>query len=129
PLAFMRGRTLADSFVILDEAQNTTPAQMRMFLTRIGLGSHVVVTGDVTQIDLPERQKSGLVDVLEFMPEIEDVSICPFTDADVVRHPLVSAIVRAYAAADRRAEEREAQRKADARSLRDARRESGGRQW
>ncbi|MEC7947416.1 MAG: PhoH family protein, partial [Myxococcota bacterium] len=129
PLAFMRGRTLADRCVNLDAAQNPTPAQRRLFLTRLGLGSHVVVTGDVTQIDLPERQKSGLVDVLEFMPEIEDVSICPFTDADVVRHPLVSAIVRAYAAADRRAEEREAQRKADARSLRDARRESGGRQW
>jgi phosphate starvation-inducible PhoH-like protein len=129
PLAFMRGRTLADSFVILDEAQNTTPAQMRMFLTRIGLGSHVVVTGDVTQIDLPDRQKSGLVDVLEFMPSIEDAAICEFTDADVVRHPLVSAIVRAYAKADKEAEEKEAQRKADARSLRDARRESGGRSW
>jgi phosphate starvation-inducible protein PhoH and related proteins len=129
PLAFMRGRTLADSFVILDEAQNTTPAQMRMFLTRIGLGSHVVVTGDVTQIDLPERQKSGLVDVLELMPEVPDVSICSFTDADVVRHPLVSAIVRAYAKSDAAAAEAEAQRKADARSLRDARRDSGGRTW
>ena len=129
PLAFMRGRTLADSFVILDEAQNTTPAQMRMFLTRIGLGSHVVVTGDVTQIDLPDRQRSGLVDVMEFMPSVEDVAICEFTDADVVRHPLVSAIVRAYAQADAEAAEKEAQRKADARSLRDAQRESGGRKW
>jgi phosphate starvation-inducible PhoH-like protein len=89
----------------------------------------VVVTGDVTQIDLPDRQKSGLVDVLEFMPSIEDAAICEFTDADVVRHPLVSAIVRAYAKADKEAEEKEAQRKADARSLRDARRESGGRSW
>jgi len=129
PLAFMRGRTLDKAFVILDEAQNATSAQMRMFLTRIGLGSHVVVTGDVTQVDLPDRQRSGLVDVLEFMPSLADVAICEFTDADVVRHPLVSAIVRAYAQVDAEAAEKAAQRKADARSLRDAQRESGGRNW
>jgi phosphate starvation-inducible PhoH-like protein len=109
PLVFMRGRTLADSFVILDEAQNTTPAQMRMFLTRIGLGSHVVVTGDVTQIDLPGNQQSGLVHVLRVLEGLDEVAVCRFTDADVVRHPLVSAIVRAYAKDDA---EREARREA-----------------
>ena len=97
PLAFMRGRTLSEAFVILDEAQNTTAQQMKMFLTRIGLDSRVVVTGDVTQIDLPRNQRSGLVDALRILGGIDDMRVIEFTDADVVRHPLVSAIVRAYA--------------------------------
>ncbi len=96
PLAFMRGRTLSDSFVILDEAQNTTPAQMKMFLTRIGTGSRVVVTGDVSQIDLPRGQESGLVDALRVLDGVPKIGRILFTDVDVVRHPLVSAIIRAY---------------------------------
>ncbi len=96
PLAFMRGRTLADSFCILDEAQNTTPAQMKMFLTRVGVGSQVVVTGDVTQVDLPPSQRSGLVHVLDVVRGVPGIGLTRFTDADVVRHPLVSAIIRAY---------------------------------
>ncbi len=99
PLAFMRGRTLSDAFVILDEAQNTTPEQMKMFLTRIGLGSRAVVTGDVTQIDLPGGKRSGLVDALKIVGVLEQVRVVHFNDADVVRHPLVSAIVRAYESA------------------------------
>jgi len=101
PLAFMRGRTLAHAFVILDEAQNTTPMQMKMFLTRLGEGSRMVVTGDVTQIDLPTGQKSGLREALTILREVEGVSFVEFTDQDVVRHPLVGRIVRAYDAADR----------------------------
>ena len=96
PLAFMRGRTLSDAFVILDEAQNTTPEQMKMFLTRIGLESKVVVTGDVTQVDLPRGSRSGLIHVLGILDDIEGIGVVRFTDADVVRHPLVSAIIRAY---------------------------------
>jgi phosphate starvation-inducible PhoH-like protein len=96
PLAFMRGRTLSESFVILDEAQNTTPEQMKMFLTRLGLGSRVVVTGDVTQIDLPVHQRSGLVDALHILDGVDGVAICGFDEADIVRHPLVSSIVKAY---------------------------------
>ena len=96
PLAFMRGRTLSDSFCILDEAQNTTPAQMKMFLTRIGTGSKVVVTGDVSQVDLPANQGSGLVHVLKVLRGVRGIGKVTFTDADVVRHPLVSAIIRAY---------------------------------
>lgn len=101
PLAFMRGRTLAHAFVILDEAQNTTPMQMKMFLTRLGEGSRMVVTGDVTQIDLPTGQKSGLREALSILRGVEGVSFVEFTDQDVVRHPLVGRIVRAYDAADR----------------------------
>ena len=100
PLAYMRGRTLDDSFIILDEAQNTTPEQMKMFLTRMGNGSHVVVTGDITQIDLPERTRSGLVDALEVLRGIEDIAQIRFTEKDVVRHRLVQSIVKAYAAAE-----------------------------
>lgn len=96
PLAFMRGRTLNDSFVILDEAQNTTPEQMKMALTRLGFGSKMVVTGDVTQIDLPHLQKSGLIDALEILANIKGVSICRLSEKDVVRHPLVQSIVKAY---------------------------------
>jgi len=97
PLAFMRGRTLNDSFVILDEAQNTTPEQMKMFLTRLGVNSRIVITGDKTQIDLPQRENSGLVQVERVLPGIEGIGFHYFTDADVVRHRLVRDIVRAYA--------------------------------
>jgi phosphate starvation-inducible protein PhoH and related proteins len=96
PLAFMRGRTLNDSFVILDEAQNTSPEQMKMFLTRLGFGSKMVVTGDITQIDLPREQRSGLVVVGEILDEIEDIDFVRFGDEDVVRHKLVQRIVAAY---------------------------------
>lgn len=96
PLAFMRGRTLNNAFVILDEAQNTTREQMKMFLTRLGFGSKAVITGDVTQIDLPEAQKSGLIDAERTLKDIHGIAMCHFTDVDVVRHPLVQEIIRAY---------------------------------
>ncbi|MEY4645806.1 MAG: PhoH family protein [Hylemonella sp.] len=96
PLAFMRGRTLNNAFVILDEAQNTTPEQMKMFLTRIGFGSRAVVTGDVSQIDLPKTQTSGLIDAERVLRRVKGIAICHFTSADVVRHPLVARIVDAY---------------------------------
>src|SRR5450759_233654 len=96
PLAFMRGRTLNDSFIILDEAQNTSPEQMKMFLTRLGFGAKMVVTGDVTQIDLPHSRISGLVTVPEVLEEIEDIAITQFDGHDVVRHKLVQRIVNAY---------------------------------
>ena len=96
PLAFMRGRTLNDAFVILDEAQNTTPEQMKMFLTRLGFGSKAVVTGDITQIDLPAGRDSGLVEAIGIMRAIDGVSLVRFDERDVVRHPLVQAIVKAY---------------------------------
>lgn len=96
PLAYMRGRTLDNSFIILDEAQNTTPAQMKMFLTRIGFGSKVIVTGDMTQKDLPPDAKSGLDVALKVIRGIEDIGICELTSKDVVRHPLVQQIVNAY---------------------------------
>lgn len=96
PLAFMRGRTLNDAFVILDEAQNTTPEQMKMFLTRLGFGSKAVVTGDITQIDLPNPRSSGLIEALAVVKDIEGIGIVYFDDRDVVRHRLVQQIVRAY---------------------------------
>jgi phosphate starvation-inducible PhoH-like protein len=96
PIAFMRGRTLNDSFVILDEAQNTTSEQMKMFLTRLGFESKAVVTGDVTQIDLPDNRRSGLTDAETLLKDISGISFCYFTEVDVVRHPLVSEIIRAY---------------------------------
>lgn len=99
PLAYMRGRTLNHAFVILDEAQNTTPEQMKMFLTRIGFGSKAVVTGDMTQIDLQRDQKSGLVDAVKILEEVRGIAFTHFTSVDVVRHPLVARIVDAYAAA------------------------------
>lgn len=98
PLAYMRGRTLDNAFIILDEAQNTTPAQMKMFLTRIGFGSKVVITGDETQKDLPAGQLSGLDVAVNVVKQIEDISICRLTSKDVVRHPLVQKIVKAYEA-------------------------------
>ena len=96
PLAYMRGRTLDDSFIILDEAQNTTPEQMKMFLTRLGFNSKAVVTGDVTQIDLPDSRRSGLVEAVKILKNIEDIGIIQFTEKDVVRHRLVQAIIKAY---------------------------------
>jgi phosphate starvation-inducible PhoH-like protein len=102
PLAFMRGRTLNDSFVILDEAQNTTPEQMKMFLTRLGFESKAVITGDITQVDLPEGRRSGLNDAVELLAKVDGIKFVYFTDADVVRHPLVQKIVRAYDERDAR---------------------------
>ena len=96
PLAYMRGRTLENAFIILDEAQNTTPAQMKMFLTRIGFGSKVVITGDQTQKDLPVGQKSGLDVALKVLGKIDDIGFSYLTSQDVVRHPLVQKIVKAY---------------------------------
>lgn len=104
PLAFMRGRTLNNAFVILDEAQNTTPEQMKMFLTRIGFGSKCVVTGDISQIDLPKGQLSGLVDAERVLRRVKGIAHTRFTSADVVRHPLVARIVDAYDAARGKAE-------------------------
>jgi phosphate starvation-inducible PhoH-like protein len=105
PLAFMRGRTLNQSFIILDEAQNTTPEQMKMFLTRIGLGSKAVITGDVTQIDLPKHQKSGLVEAQQVLKDIRGIAFVRFQSEDVVRHPLVQRIVNAYEKHDKQKEE------------------------
>ena len=96
PLAYMRGRTLDDSFIILDEAQNTTGEQMKMFLTRLGFNSKAVVTGDITQIDLPDGKKSGLKEVLKILKDIDDIAISQFSDRDVVRHRLVQRIIKAY---------------------------------
>lgn len=96
PIAFMRGRTLNDSFIILDEAQNSTPEQMKMILTRVGFNSKMVVTGDITQIDLPTGKRSGLIDALEVLKAVEGISFITFDDRDVVRHPLVARIVKAY---------------------------------
>ena len=96
PLAFMRGRTLNDSFIILDEAQNTTPEQMQMFLTRLGFGSKAVITGDVTQVDLPREQSSGLIQVRDILASVEGISFVEFGNRDVVRHKLVQRIVEAY---------------------------------
>ena len=96
PLAYMRGRTLDDSFIILDEAQNTTREQMKMFLTRLGFGSKIVITGDVTQIDLPDDKTSGLKDAIRVLDGVKDIAICKLTSADVVRHALVQQIINAY---------------------------------
>jgi len=105
PIAFMRGRTLARAFVILDEAQNTTPMQMKMFLTRLGEGSRMVVTGDPSQVDLPPQTKSGLVDALDAVAGVDGVSVVRFGEKDVVRHPLVAKIVGAYEARDKKAKQ------------------------
>ena len=104
PLAYMRGRTLDDSFIILDEAQNTTKEQMKMFLTRLGFGSKVVITGDVTQIDLPSDKVSGLKDAIRVLEGIKDIGICRLTSADVVRHALVQEIINAYERFDKKQE-------------------------
>ena len=96
PLAYMRGRTLDNSFIILDEAQNATKEQMKMFLTRMGFGSKVIVTGDITQVDLPRGKKSGLIDAMQVLSGVDGIAFCRLTDSDVVRHPLVRRIVNAY---------------------------------
>ncbi|MBQ8311187.1 MAG: PhoH family protein [Clostridia bacterium] len=114
PLAYMRGRTLDDSFIILDEAQNATPEQMKMFLTRLGFNSKAVVTGDLTQTDLPKGQKSGLGAAVKILENIDDIGIHYFTDRDVVRHHLVQKIIQAYEKYDRDLARREAERKAAA---------------
>ncbi len=102
PLAYMRGRTLDDSFIILDEAQNTTKEQMKMFLTRLGFGSKIVITGDVTQIDLPTDKTSGLKDAIRVLEDVKDIAICRLTSADVVRHALVQEIINAYERAEKK---------------------------
>jgi hypothetical protein len=107
PLAFMRGRTLNDAVVILDEAQNTTPAQIRMFLTRMGWNTKMIVTGDLTQIDLPKHQKSGLKEAVEILHNVEGISVVELGQKDIVRHKLVTRIVHAYEAYDQRREENE----------------------
>ena len=104
PLAYMRGRTLDDSFIILDEAQNTTREQMKMFLTRLGFGSKIVITGDVTQIDLPRDKVSGLKDAIRVLEGVKDIAICKLTSADVVRHALVQEIINAYERFDKKNE-------------------------
>ena len=104
PLAYMRGRTLDDSFIILDEAQNTTREQMKMFLTRLGFGSKIVITGDVTQIDLPDDKVSGLKDAVRVLDGVKDIAICRLTSADVVRHALVQEIINAYEKASQKNE-------------------------
>ena len=104
PLAYMRGRTLDDSFIILDEAQNTTREQMKMFLTRLGFGSKIVITGDATQIDLPDDKVSGLKDAIRVLDGVKDIAICRLTSADVVRHALVQEIINAYERADKKPE-------------------------
>lgn len=113
PLAYMRGRTLDDSFIILDEAQNTTREQMKMFLTRLGFGSKIVITGDITQIDLPDDKISGLKDAIRVLDGVKDIAICRLTSADVVRHALVQEIINAY--------ERSAQKTEDKKSPREFR--------
>lgn len=96
PLAYMRGRTLDDAFIILDEAQNTTHEQMKMFLTRLGFNSKAVITGDITQIDLPDKKKSGLIEIVKILKNIDDIALIHFSQKDVVRHQLVQAIIKAY---------------------------------
>ena len=102
PLAYMRGRTLDDSFIILDEAQNTTPEQMKMFLTRLGFNSKIVVTGDITQIDLPDGKRSGLVEVIKILKHVDDIETVMFNEKDVVRHRLVQDIIKAYERASKK---------------------------
>ena len=113
PLAYMRGRTLDDSFIILDEAQNTTREQMKMFLTRLGFGSKIVITGDVTQIDLPDDKVSGLKDAVRVLENVKDIAICRLTSADVVRHALVQEIINAYEKHEKKREVPRAPKKFD----------------
>lgn len=118
PLAYMRGRTLDDSFIILDEAQNTTKEQMKMFLTRLGFGSKVVITGDVTQIDLPSDKVSGLKDAMRVLEDVKDIAICHLTSADVVRHSLVQEIINAYEKAENKKEAAKTQKTSQPRTQR-----------
>ena len=119
PLAFMRGRTLSDAVVILDEAQNTTPQQIRMFLTRMGWNSKMIITGDMTQIDLPHEQKSGLKEALKILGNVEGISVVNLTQKDIVRHKLVTRIVNAYDAFDKRAEKEREERKTERKKVSD----------
>ncbi|MBE7044902.1 MAG: PhoH family protein [Ruminococcaceae bacterium] len=121
PLAYMRGRTLDNAFIILDEAQNTTPEQMKMFLTRIGFGSQAVITGDITQIDLPDGKRSGLKETHRILKGIEGIEFCMLTDKDVVRHPLVQKIIKAY---EKHEQEQEKKRKNDRATHREQSRKS-----
>jgi phosphate starvation-inducible PhoH-like protein len=111
PLAFMRGRTLADAFIILDEAQNTTRVQMKMLLTRMGESSYMVITGDLSQIDLPSGENSGLAEAAQILADMDEVGFVYFSDADVLRHPLVSRVVRAYQSHNEKAGPKEANKK------------------
>ncbi len=111
PLAYMRGRTLDDSFIILDEAQNTTREQIKMFLTRLGFNSKMVITGDITQIDLPDSNKSGLIDAMRILKNVDDIAVMRFTEKDVVRHKLVQDIIKAYERASEQKRERNTERK------------------
>lgn len=111
PLAYMRGRTLDDSFIILDEAQNTTREQIKMFLTRLGFNSKMVITGDITQIDLPDSNKSGLIDAMRILKNVDDITVMRFTEKDVVRHKLVQDIIKAYERASEQKRERNTERK------------------
>ncbi len=117
PLAYMRGRTLDNAFIILDEAQNTTPEQMKMFLTRIGFGSQAIVTGDVTQVDLPDGKKSGLKIAQRVLKNIEGIAFCVLTEKDVVRHPLVQKIIKAYEKYDNEKTRKEKKDKNESRSV------------
>ena len=117
PLAYMRGRTLDDSFIILDEAQNATPEQMKMFLTRLGFNSKAVITGDLTQTDLPYGQKSGLAIATHILQDIEDIHIHQFTDKDVVRHKLVQKIILAYDKFEKKAQENAEKRRNEAKTF------------
>lgn len=110
PLAYMRGRTLDNAYIILDEAQNTTPEQMKMFLTRIGFGSKAIITGDITQIDLPDGKRSGLVEAMKILSGIDDIEFCSFSHKDVVRHPLVMKIIQAYEKHGNKVRERNAKK-------------------
>ena len=112
PLAFMRGRTLSDAIIILDEAQNTSVQQIKMFLTRMGLGSKMIITGDMTQIDLPPQQKSGLKDAMEVLKDIKGIGFVHFNQKDIVRHKLVQRIVEAYEQHDEQAKREREERKA-----------------
>ena len=107
PLAYMRGRTLDDSFIILDEAQNTSREQMKMFLTRLGFGSKIVITGDITQIDLPRDTVSGLKEAMRVLDGVEDIAICRLNESDVVRHVIVQRIIKAYEADENRRAKKE----------------------
>ena len=109
PLAFMRGRTLSDAVVILDEAQNTTPAQLRMFLTRMGWNTKMIITGDTSQIDLPRTQRSGLIEALHILGRTEGIAVVNLNQSDIVRHKLVTRIVNAYEAYDKERNEQETQ--------------------
>ena len=129
PLAYMRGRTLNNSYIILDESQNTTPEQMKMFLTRIGFGSTAVITGDVTQVDLPKGQRSGLIQVLDVLKDTQGIGVTHFAAKDVVRHPLVQRIIEAYDMFESQQEVEERARREARQQERDARMQAREDAW